>query len=344
MSISAPRVLMITPFHRQQRGNSVTSARLKNGLESRGFGIDLLSLEESHAFSQLGMCLDLKQYALVHALHARHLAQALEEIPRLYELPIILTTTGTDLHFDMHGTECSRVEKAFQAASKIVVFHKDFVELIAGTYPELKHKLVAIPQGVFLPLGLPCTRQQLGLSDKDFVFLLPSGLRPVKNIALAIDAMEKVQPDYPNLRLLIMGADLNPDYSRPILEHIKNRSWIKYLGEIPHDQIRSLMMQADVVINTSQAEGQPQAALEAMSLGKPCILTAVPGNSNIIEPGKEGYYVCNEEDLIQAAKTLINNPDMAKKMGLAAHHLVTDKYRLEQELDAYTALYHHLLK
>jgi glycosyltransferase involved in cell wall biosynthesis len=97
----------------------------------------------------------------------------------------------------------------------------------------------------------------------------------------------------------------------------------------------------DVVMNTSNSEGQPQGALEAMSLGKPCILTAVPGNLNIINHGIEGFYVDGEADLVTAAKTLINDPARIVEMGKNAHTLVKTRFSLEREIDAYCTIYQH---
>lgn len=64
-----------------------------------------------------------------------------------------------------------------------------------------------------------------------------------------------------------------------------------YLGEIDHRAISGLYAAADLVLNTSLAEGQPQAALEGMSLGLPAIMTAVTGNLGIMTGGREGFYV-----------------------------------------------------
>jgi len=164
----------------------------------------------------------------------------------------------------------------------------------------------------------------------------------VKNVDLLIDALEKIQPDYPHLKLLIIGAIINPQYSRMILERIKSLPWVSYLGEIPHECVRDLILHADVVVNTSLAEGQPQGALEAMSLGLPCILTAVPGNLHIIEDGGEGFYVNTESELTQAARTFMDNPQLTIKMGQAARELVAKKFNPGKELNAYENLYQQL--
>ncbi|NLV22559.1 MAG: hypothetical protein GXY49_11325, partial [Syntrophomonadaceae bacterium] len=91
------RILMISPFKHSQRGNSITSLRLQTGLEKRGFVIDLVSLEDRDALIKVQTKLAENSYALIHAFHARHWGILLQKLPPLRELPIILTTTGTDL-------------------------------------------------------------------------------------------------------------------------------------------------------------------------------------------------------------------------------------------------------
>ena len=342
MSDDQKKILMISPYQRSQRGNSVTSTRLKNGLEARGYAIDLVSLEEHDALRQLKEKLAQNHYALIHAFHALHWGRLLEVLSPPQDIPILLTATGTDLHYDLYGKDSRLVEKSLFSAQNIVLFHQDFIELISALFPELEPRLMVIPQGIHFENASRETFLPLDLKQDDFIFLFPSGFRPVKNFDLLIDALEKIQPDYPHLKLLIIGAIINPQYSRMILERIKSLPWVSYLGEIPHASVRDLMLHADVVVNTSLAEGQPQGALEAMSLGLPCILTAVPGNLHIIENSREGFYVLDKDELAEAAKFFMDNPQITKTMGQAARELVEKNFSLTSELDAYAALYQQL--
>jgi glycosyltransferase involved in cell wall biosynthesis len=334
---------MITPFQRSQRGNRITSTRLKKGLEARGYTIDLVSLEETDAVLQLEEKLKNKHYAFIHAFHALHWGRLLEKLPRMQEIPILLTTTGTDLHFDLHGKDATLIKKSLFSAQKIVCFHQDFIALISARYPALLPRLMVIPQGIeFPPVDAP-TSLPVDFQQDDFIFFFPSGLRPVKNFELLIDALEKIQPDYPHMKLLIIGAIIDPQYGQKILARIKTLPWVTYLGEIPHENVPDLILRANVVVNSSQAEGQPQGALEAMSLGLPCILTAVPGNLHIIEDGREGFYVHNAAELAKAARLFMDNPQLTKTMGLAARELVAKYFSRENELNAYVDLYRQLV-
>ena len=164
----------------------------------------------------------------------------------------------------------------------------------------------------------------------------------MKNLDLALDGLELVYRKHPQLSLLIVGAAVDAAYTTRIKTRISMLKWSHYLEEIPHQNISGILQAADVVLNTSLAEGQPQGALEAMSLGKPCILTAVPGNLGIIEDGQHGYYINSAPELAAAAIKLIETPALRYDMGNAARQLVTDRYSVEKELDAYDQLYKDL--
>ena len=341
--ISDYRILMITPFHKNSRGNKFTSERLQVGLSRRGWNIDLLSLELNNWKEILGNDIREKRYSLIHGLNITHFARVLSAFPEISRLPLLLTTTGTDVNYDLVLNRESVIAKTLNAVRHIVIFDDYFRTIFKELYPENCDKLVTIPQGISLEKGDGPNRSQLGLHENDFIFLLPSGIRAVKNLELAIDALEKLQPEFPQLNLLIIGTIIDKEYSARMLKRINNLPWVKYPGEFSHRQMYSLLSVGDVVLNTSHAEGQPQAALEAMSLGKPCLLTAVPGNINIIENGVEGYYVHNQDDLVVAARKLMLNQKLRQQMGENARRLVEQKYSLKKELDAYEQPYHQLL-
>ncbi|MEN6348908.1 MAG: glycosyltransferase [Syntrophomonas sp.] len=334
-----PGIIIVTPFHKRQRGNSISSSRLQRGLTGKGFKVKLISLEEDNWLSQLQLTVAGGEYDVIHAFHALHLAMILKALPEIREMPLVLTTTGTDINYDLKGAGQDAVLSAFKAVQGIVVFNEYFCEVIKEYFPGAEEKLVTIPQGVALEKKTGKSRSKTGSFENEIVFLLPSGLRPVKNINLAIDALQKVRQKCPAIRLLIMGAAIDDRYSQDITERIAGLDWISYLGEIPHEEMGSWLQVGDVVINSSLSEGQPQGALEAMSLGKPCILTAVPGNLGIIQSGVEGFYVKNEVEMAEAAERLIRDDMLREEMRQAARKLVESRFTAEGELEAYQRLY-----
>jgi len=336
------RILMITPYLKSQRGNSVTATRLYNGLKRKGYAIDLIAMDEPDWQLQLDRYTQANTYGLVHGFHALHFSRVVNH-PLIKKLPMVLTTTGTDINYDLVGLHREQILETLLKASKIVVFNSDLGSWITAIEPRLQSRQVVIPQGVELPGAPPVTRRQLGLAPDDTVFIIPSGLRPVKDLDLALDGLAMAYQKDPQLCLLIVGAAIDIEYTAHIESRLGAFKWAYYLGEVPHQTMGGLLQTADVVLNTSRSEGQPQGALEAMSLGKPCILTAVPGNLGIIKHGLHGYYINSATELADAALKLICNPALRASMGNAARQLVQEKYAADEELSAYDRLYQALL-
>ena len=343
MNWESTPVLMLTPFHHMQRGNTLTTLRLQTALRQRGFTVDLLSLEEKGWRDSLREYLINGKYSLVHGFNARYFGGVLTEFPELRNLPLILTTTGSDLNYDLKNSGRDLVLAAFAAAEKIIVFHDYFQKLIGDAYPEYCSKLSTIPQGVWLEGRPPLKREMIGLAADNIVFALPSGLRPVKDIELAIDGLQRVYKDFPELRLLIIGPVIDQDYGQKIKQRVSELNWVFYLGEVLHSDMGSYLSLADVVLNTSQAEGQPQGLLEGMSQNKPAILTTVPGNLDIIEEGRQGYYVRNQEELAATARKMLSSTESRQRMGWEAGKLVKEKFSLAREIQSYEDLYRQVL-
>lgn len=344
MKLLDNQILMVTPFDKAQRGNNLTTARLQAGLTARGFNIGRISLEDPNWLRHLELALTQSKYSLVHGFHALHLSRMIQTLPSICRLPIILTTTGTDINHDLWGLEREKVLSALNRAGKVVIYHEDFRNCLQEALPELQDKLVTIPQGIWLPPGKPQTRQELGLSTQDCIFLLPSGIRPVKNLELAVEGLSLLYNNNPTIRLLIIGAVIDSTYGQYFLNHISNLPWVTYLGEFPHNEMESILAIGDVVINSSLSEGQPQAAMEAMSLSKPGLLTAVPGNQNLITHGKEGFYFNDAWELYQVASQLAEDKPLREAMGLKAQQLMRTHFDLKQEIDAYEQLYRNAFK
>ncbi len=344
MNIHNARILMITPFAKVQRGNSLTAARLSAGLNATGWQVDLLSLENRNWQEQLRSALDANQYALAHGFHALHFGRVINSQPALQALPLILTATGTDLNYDLWSDHRPVVLAAMSQVQKIVLFNDDYRHNLTSALPQFKDKMLTIPQGVWLEPGMAKSRQEFGIAADEFVFLLASGLRPVKNIELAIDGLSVLHQLHPRIRLLIIGPVIEKEYGQAIINRVSNLPWITYLGEIPHSQMTGILNLGDAVLNTSRSEGQPQAVLEAMSLGKPCILTAVPGNLNLIQTGREGFYITNADDLRYAGQALLKSPALREEMGQNARKLIEARFTLAQELNAYNRLYQEMLE
>lgn len=120
-------------------------------------------------------------------------------------------------------------------------------------------------------------------------------LTPQKNHKLLIECA-KEKSDILFICLGDWGIE-EQEYAEEIIESMKNTDNIKYIGV--KDNVSDYLILSDAIIFTSLYEGLPISLLEAISIGKPCISTAVGGIPDLITP-ECGYitYSINDKNSI----------------------------------------------
>jgi glycosyltransferase involved in cell wall biosynthesis len=139
-----------------------------------------------------------------------------------------------------------------------------------------------------------------------------------------------------SLKLIFVGANhglTSTDGPRIFFEEFKRSLFtekqirsIDYLGELPRADIFNLRTKAMLTVVASRWENQPNTALEAMIQGCPIVATNAGGISEIIDNDVTGLLAHRDdiEDFCQKIMRIINNPDMARRMGENARRYVTD--------------------
>ncbi len=94
-------------------------------------------------------------------------------------------------------------------------------------------------------------------------------------------------------------------------------------------QIENVLSQYDAFVMTSNYEGMPNALMEAMAAGMPCIVTDCPtGPRELIGNNERGILVGmgDTKSFAGAMKLFIENPDMAEKYGMLAGEYMKTNY------------------
>jgi len=101
----------------------------------------------------------------------------------------------------------------------------------------------------------------------------------------------------------------------------------------------------DLLVVSSNNEGTPVSAIEAMASGCPVVATQVGGLPNVIENGETGYLVPAQQPqaLAAAMLKLISNPQKAAQMGRAAQLSVKDKFSINRLISETESLYQDLV-
>jgi colanic acid/amylovoran biosynthesis glycosyltransferase len=105
-------------------------------------------------------------------------------------------------------------------------------------------------------------------------------------------------------------------------------------GSLNHEATRQMLMQADLFVLASFAEGLPVALMEAMAMEIPCLSTFVAGIPELIRDGVDGLLVpaSSEEDLFHAMERMIGNADLRRHLAASGRGRVVELYDLRQNV------------
>lgn len=141
---------------------------------------------------------------------------------------------------------------------------------------------------------------------KENTIITVGRLNPAKNHILLINAFSLFVKKYPHYKLLIYGEGPLKDEIENYIRRKGLEDCVILKGAIK--EVFSHMISAKVFVLSSIYEGMPNALIEAMCLGLPCVSTRVSGATELIKQGINGILIDNDEQqLAKALETLIDD-------------------------------------
>ncbi len=180
-------------------------------------------------------------------------------------------------------------------------------------------------------------RRSLGFASTDFVIGLPALLRREKNHQQLLRAVADLRRLEVPARALVIGDG----EMRPAIEALARRLGIEDHVTITGLQpdVRPCIAACDVITLCSLSETFSLAALEAMSMGRPVVLSDVGGASEMVVPGWNGllYPVGNSLDYLNCLLRLSDSAS-SRRMGKHARSMVEQRFAAGLMTDRYEAL------
>ena len=137
----------------------------------------------------------------------------------------------------------------------------------------------------------------------------------------------------------IAGAELVLVGDGPLRNELTGAQLLGNRTDIPE-----LLASFDVFALSSSTEGMSIALLEAMAAACPIVVTAVGGNTELIEHEVTGLVVPpdNEEALHTAIRRLLDDRALAHRLGAAAQERAQQQFDVQQMVRRYEELYRQL--
>ena len=160
-----------------------------------------------------------------------------------------------------------------------------------------------------------------GERRKDIVTV--GSLTPPKNHELLITAFSKITEDFPLYRLVIYGKGSKLDSLKQLAQDLNVIDKVEFAGYSKN--VNEVIRDASVFVLSSDYEGIPNALMEAMALGLPCISTDCDGGGArlLIDNEQNGLLVPKGDvnSLSNALKRLLSDNEFAESLGQNAYQI-----------------------
>jgi glycosyltransferase involved in cell wall biosynthesis len=164
-----------------------------------------------------------------------------------------------------------------------------------------------------------------------------------KRLDILLDSFKQVLDTMPDARLILMGGGS---------EHGMVTTRIRDLGiagrvEIiePNPDVDATLRQLHIFVMTSDFEGLPNAAMEALSMGIPIVSTPVGDIRELVVEGQTGMYL-DKNDPGSVSDTLVRaltDRTLLERSLTAGPKLIEEKFSLARAVERLSAVYHEIL-
>ncbi len=212
--------------------------------------------------------------------------------------------------------------------------------------PLLQHcPVVVIPPGVdvdvFHPMPKAAARQQLGLPTQGRLVLFSA--RSLGERRKGSDWLKPTmarlwqQAEMADVRLLTVGGDV-PDWMQS--------DRVSSLGFVSDDaRLAAAYAAADVLVLPTLADNLPNALIESLACGTPCVAFDAGGCSEVVKYPETGYLAkpADADDLLRGLQLLLADQPLREAMGQRGRRLAAAEHASDLQAQRYADLYWRLI-
>jgi rhamnosyl/mannosyltransferase len=147
---------------------------------------------------------------------------------------------------------------------------------------------------------------------------------------------------------LIVGGG---DWDKVIANYIQDLNLedrVIQVGKVPNSELPLYYAACDVFVlpSLTRLEAFGIVGLEAMSTGKPVIVSDIPGVREVITDGREGYLSPPMEIKIMAKRInkLLADPKLRARMGKYGRKKVVEKFEISKIVDSLEKVYRRYMR
>jgi len=211
-------------------------------------------------------------------------------------------------------------------------------------------RIKVIPLGFDLDPFLCCAaqkgefRRELGVANGARLVGIVGRIFPIKNHRLFLETAALVSANDPSARFVIVGDGVLRNELESYTSKLDIKDRVLFVGwrrDLPR-----IYADLDVLVVSSDKEGTPVSAIEAMASGCPVVGTRVGGLPDMIADGKTGYLVPPRDPKTMAIfiLRLLRDAQTAYKISRSARAIAQERFNIKRLVADTEELYQELLR
>jgi putative glycosyltransferase (TIGR04348 family) len=264
--LSKPSICIISPaLAAANNGNWQTAKRWQQML-SNDYHVEIMLQWDGRPFDAM------------LALHARRSADSIAQWSAKFPAKLIaLALTGTDLYRDIAVDPLA--QQSLKLAHRLVVLQDMGPKSLPA---EFQSKCQVIFQST-------PRRQRVQKTTQKLRALMVGHLRSEKSPETYFAAARALAHRH-DIVLDHIGAPLDAELGELARQLAAEVLTYRYLGEQTHEQTRTQIARAHVLVHPSRMEGGAHVVMEAVMSGTPVLASRIEGNVGMLGTGYDGYF------------------------------------------------------
>lgn len=328
-------------------GAERTTTTLSSCMAQEGHDVTIFSMTGNQSFYPVDEKVNLRFLQMPELPNGNKISRVTAIVKRAKKLRKIIKKENPDVLIGMShimsayaafctagtGIRSVGTERAnpfvLQASTGITILRKVASVLCTGFVAQTKKalsffpksvqkKAVVIPNAVFNPLAVNAEVP----AERNNEITAVGRLDYNKGFDVLIDAFHIVHKSHPEMKLIIHGEGPDRDKLENKIRKMGLTDFISLPGASPEAILN--VSKSSVFVLSSRSEGMPNALIEAMAVGTPCVSTDCDmGPAELINNGINGILVPkdNPEQMADAILRLLNSKELSAGISQNALHI-----------------------
>jgi glycosyltransferase involved in cell wall biosynthesis len=254
-------------------------------------------------------------------------------------IPYVVSLRGGDVP----GTEphLEIFYRVLQPLRRDILRHAQAVSAPSQGLKELSEKTDPFPVQV-VPNGINTDlfRPEPECRSKPPILLSVGRLHAQKNVGYLLNLVAAIKRKT-DVRAQIIGDGPERSSLEATAAALGITDYAQFTGWLPRDEVREAYQSATFLVHASTYEGMSNVILEALASGLPVVASQIPGNTELIQDGANGFLVDPAGDPAQLAdriSPLFQDPAIWARLSAAARATIEKRFSWDHAADLYEQL------